>query len=152
MVQDELSELLEAALYREIASQAFYEAGQQRTDDPGAIALMKELAEEELHHIEYLRSLKEKDWTSRKYDRKAVTDLGISDYLTGSDKLDGAGLQDTLIFAMKREQHALEFYSKMANALRSERAKTLCEKLVQEELKHKHKLEAFYDDLFYGED
>ena len=46
-MQDELRELLEAAMYREIASQAFYMAGQNNTEDAGAKALMKELAEEE---------------------------------------------------------------------------------------------------------
>ncbi|MQY73874.1 MAG: rubrerythrin, partial [Dehalococcoidia bacterium] len=33
---DELSEVLDSAIYKEIASQAVYEAAQQKTDDPGA--------------------------------------------------------------------------------------------------------------------
>lgn len=74
----------------------------------------------------------------------------ISEYLTGSDTLEGAGLQDTLIFAIKREQQSIEFYSKMMGVIRDETAKPLCQRLVREELKHKLKLEMFYDDLFYG--
>jgi hypothetical protein len=38
------------------------------------------------------------------------------------------------------------------SALRSKEAKLLCERLVHEELKHKQKLELFYDKLFYAED
>ncbi len=76
----------------------------------------------------------------------------ISEYLTGGDTLEGAGLQDLLVFAMKREQQAVEFYSQMMGVMRDETAKRLCERLVHEELKHKLRLEQFYDKLFYGED
>jgi len=40
----------------------------------------------------------------------------------------------------------------MMGIMRGESAKRLCERLVQEELKHKLKLETLYDDLFYGLD
>ncbi len=74
----------------------------------------------------------------------------ISEYLTGGDTLESAGLQDVLVFAMKREQESMEFYSKMMSAMRDKSAKHLCQSLVEEELKHKLKLEIFYDELFYG--
>jgi hypothetical protein len=35
--------------------------------------------------------------------------------------------------------------------MRDKAAKRLCQKLATEELKHKLKLELFYDDLVYGE-
>ena len=56
---DELTDLLDTALYKEIASQAVYTAAQGKTDDPGARALMKELAEEELKHSQAIKRLKE---------------------------------------------------------------------------------------------
>lgn len=153
-MQDEVNELIEAAMYKEIASEAFYVAGQQSADDKGAIALMKELAAEEAQHLQFLKTLKDSEWTDiePKYDAGKVVDLKISEYLTGPDKLEGAGLQDTLAFAVKREKQAIEFYSDMLNTLQSKKAKVLCEKLAQEEMKHKHKLEILYDTLFYGED
>lgn len=151
-MQDELRELLETAMYREIASQAFYIAGQNKTDDPGAKALMKELAEGELRHSQMLKGLKERDWGKGQWQNEKIPNLMISEYLTGGDKLEEAGLQDTLVFAMKREQQAVEFYSRMMGILSDQDAKGLCERLVHEELKHKQKLEIFYDDLFYRED
>ena len=45
-MSDELTELLDTAIYKGIASQAFFVAGQRNTEDSGAKALMKELAEE----------------------------------------------------------------------------------------------------------
>lgn len=148
---DELAELLDSALYKEIASQAVYEAGQKKTQDPGARALMKELAEEELGHSRRLKKLKEKGLPKRDWHPEKVPNLMISEYLTGGDTLEGAGLQDLLISAMKREQQAVEFYSKMMGIMREETAKRLCESLTHEELKHKLRLEILYDDLFYGE-
>ena len=151
-MQDQLRELLEAAMYREIASQAFYIAGQSGTDDPGAKALMKELAEAELNHLQMLKELAQRDWKEGQWHGESIRNLMMSDYLIGSDKLEGSGLQDTLVLAMKREQQAVEFYSQMMTTFRDEDAKRLCERLVHEELKHKQRLELFYDDLFYGEE
>jgi rubrerythrin len=36
--------------------------------------------------------------------------------------------------------------------MRDEAAKRLCQRLIQQELKHKLKLEIFYDDFFHSED
>jgi rubrerythrin len=149
---DELTDLLDTAIYKEIASQAFYIAGQSKTQDPGARALMKELAQEESRHAEWLKDLKEKGVEKLNWRQERVQNLMISEYLTSSETLEGAGLQDTLTFAMKREQQSIEFYSKLMSVMRDEAAKRLCERLVHDELKHKLRLEMFYDDFFYGED
>lgn len=151
---DELADLLDTAIYKEIASNAYYTAGQNKTSDPGARALMKELAGEELKHLRWLKNLQTRvnEVTEKGWHREKAPDLMISQYLTGGDTLDNAGLQDTLAFAMKREQEAIEFYCKLMGVMRDRFAKRLCQRLVHEELKHKLKLETFYDDLFYGED
>ncbi|NQT74289.1 MAG: ferritin family protein [Chloroflexi bacterium] len=151
-MEDEFKELLDTAMYKEIASQAVYEAAQNQTIDPGAKVLMKELADEEAHHLQILRDFKQSDLESTEWDKEKISNLMISEYLTGGDTLDGANIQETLTFAMKREQEAVEFYSRMISALRSESAKRLCKNLVQAEQKHKSKLELLYDDLFYQED
>ena len=151
-MSDELIELIDTAIYKEIASQAFYTAGQRKTQDRGAITLMKELAEEEIKHSHLLKNLKEKGPRKLGWHREKVANLMISEYLTGGETLEGAGLQDTLIFAIKREQQSVDFYSRMMGVVRDTGAKRLCQKLVSEELKHKLRLEVFYDDLFYGED
>ena len=149
---DELTDLLDTAQYKEIASQALYTAAQDKTEDPGARALMKELAEEELKHSQWLKRLKEEGVERGSWHPEKVPDLMISEYLTGPDTIEGVGLQETLVFAMKHEQQSIEFYSRMMSIMRDKAAKSLCERLVQEELKHKLKLEICYDDLFYSED
>lgn len=150
-MSDELIELLDAAMYQEIASQAYYIARQKKTRDPAARALMNELAEAELKHLQWLKDLKERGLEKRDWHQEKVPNLMISEYLTGGDVSEDASLQDTLIFSMKREQQAVEFYSKMMGIIRDKTAKHLCQRLVHEELKHKLNLEIFYDDFFYGE-
>jgi len=149
---DELTELLNSAIYKEIASQAVYIAGQRNTNDPGARALMKELAKEELGHSQWIKKLKERGLEKRDWHEDKVPNLMVSEYLTGAQTVEGASLQDVLVLAMKREQEAIEFYSRMMGVMKDETAKRLCQRLVHEELKHKLRLEMFYDDLFYGED
>ncbi len=150
-MSDELTDLWDTAIYKEIASQASYIAGQSKTQDPAAKTLMKELAREELKHSQWLKNLKEKGWEKQHWHQEKVPDLMISEYLTGGETLEGAGLQDTLIFAIKREHQAVEFYSKMMGIMRDETTKRLCEKLVHEELRHKLRLEIFYENLLYEE-
>ncbi len=148
---DELNEVLDTAIYKEIASQAMYEAAQQKTGDPGAKELLKDLARQEVKHAEKLKDLKQKGLVKQWYQDEIV-DLKVSNYLTGGDTLEGAGLQDTLIFAMKREEESVDFYRRMTGMMREEAAKKLCANMTNEEMKHKKRLETLYDQLFYGED
>jgi len=74
---DELSDLLDTAIYKEIASQAVYEAAQQKTDDPGARELLKELARQEVKHAEKLKNLKQKGLAKQLWHQEKITDLKI---------------------------------------------------------------------------
>jgi len=149
---DELMEVLDTAIYKEIASEALYSAARDKTDDPAAIELLKELADQEKGHQARLKKLKEKGFDKHDWRREKMADLKISDYLSGPETLEGAGLQDTLIFAMKKEQQSIEFYSKMMGALADKDAKLVCEGLVHDEVKHKLRLELMYGDIFYKGD
>lgn len=147
-MMDELSELWDTAIYKEIASQSLYIEAQRETGDPVAKAMLADLAAEELKHAETLRKLKEAGWQPVDWHRETLSDIKLSDYLSVPDTLEGAGLQEALIFAIKREQQSVAFYSQMTGALRQEAAKMLCARLAQEELKHKMKLELEYEKLF----
>ncbi len=105
-----------------------------------------------MKHANWLKGIKEKGLPDKGWRKKEVADLKISEYLVGGDKLERAGLQDTLIFAMKREQQSVEFYLKMMEVITDKTAQRLCQRLVQAERKHNLKLEVLYDGLFYGED
>ncbi|MBI4188808.1 MAG: ferritin family protein [Chloroflexi bacterium] len=148
---DELTELLDTAIYKEIAANAFYRAGQSKSADPGARTLMRELADEELKHSQWLKEFKEKGASKSSWQAEKIADLMIGEYLTGGDTVEGAGLQDTLTFAIKREKQAMDFYSRMMGVIRDESARRVCQRLVHEETRHKLRLEKLYEDMFYKE-
>ena len=137
---EEIQELLESAIYKEIASEALYRSNLRLTSDAGASQLMLELANEEKKHASWLTSFKDKGGVGKWHHDNKVSDLKISDHLNAADTLKGAGLQDTLIFAIKKEQLSIDFYSRMTGILVSKTAKRLCQKLVNEEIRHKNKL------------
>jgi rubrerythrin len=62
---DELTNLLDIAMDREIVSQSFYLAGQKKTQDAGAIQLMKELADQELRHFQWIKTSRKGQHLSR---------------------------------------------------------------------------------------
>ena len=150
--QEEIAALLEAAMYKEVASASLYSEAGKLTVDPGARALLTELAADEERHLERLKALKKSSPGQRQWRLEKVADLRLSDYLTGGESLSGAGIQDSLIFAMKQEEQSMLFYTQMMAALRSYGGKELCQWLVQEELRHKLRLELLYEELFYAED
>jgi rubrerythrin len=150
MIRDEYAELLENAIYKEIASEAFYLASKRKAADAATATLLEELAEGEKQHIRWLTRLKNRKRPAG-WQPRVTDELKIGEYLTAPDTIDEAGLQDILIFAIKKEQQSIDFYSRMTGLLRTRLAKNLCRKLVNEEMRHKMKLELLYDSLFLKE-
>jgi rubrerythrin len=134
----EITELWETAKYREIASGAFYTAGQSRTPDPAARALMKELADEESNHYRWLTDFQKRGEIRNR--RVKVKDLMDSEYLIGAETL------------IKREQASVEFYTRLTAIMTTGDGKALCERLATQELRHKVKLELLYEKMFLKED
>lgn len=149
---NEITELLDLAMDREIASEAFYIGNQKKTQDPGAIELMRELAQQEAVHLELIRQFKEKGLDVKEWDPKIARDLKVGEYLMDVNLTEGASLQDIMTAAIKREQYSKEFYAEMKRALKGKASKEFCERLIKEETNHKMRLETFYDNLFYKED
>jgi rubrerythrin len=150
-VGNELTELLNIALDRELVSQAFYVAGQKKTTDPGAIELMKELAYQELKHSQIIKEFMDGHPDDKVWITKKLPELMITEYLADINLSEAAMLQDVITIAMKREQSSVEFYNQMQQATGSPPVKQLCQRLIQEEKNHKSRLESFYEDLFYKE-
>jgi rubrerythrin len=76
----------------------------------------------------------------------------ISEYLVDPGIAEGAGLQEVLIAAMKREQYSVEFYNGLERAMTDGPGRQFCRKLILAEEGHKAKLEDLYENLFLKED
>ncbi len=148
---DEITNLLNTAIDREIAAEAFYLAAEQKTTDIGARTLLSELAKREAQHREWLKNLQGEKGKTSAQRIKDPPDLGLSEGLVELELTEGASLQDVLTIAMKREEHSVEFYLRLRPMLSEKPVQSLCEKIIREERSHKHRLEVFYDDFFNRE-
>lgn len=145
-----VAEILKQAVAREKEAHQVYSDAKEIIKDPGAKKLISDLAAEELGHVRKLEHYKAEGLLPK--EMKKIQDLHISDYLVDKELTPTMNLQDVLIFAMKREKKAHEFYLNMSKAVEESDARHLFDILAQEELSHKNRLETFYDDVVYQED
>lgn len=149
ILKKSVEEILKRAAAKEQESFEFYKGALELVKDAGAIQLIDELAKEELAHKGRLEKFKPSDL--KDYEMKKIRDLRISDFLVEEELTDKSGFQAVLIKAMKKEQSAYEFFTRMIGAIDDEDVKKLFEVLANEELEHKNRLETYYDDVVYSE-
>ncbi len=150
MVTTDVKEIIKQAAEQEEKAYKFYTDALKFVKDAAAKLWIKELAAEELKHKEMLQKF---DVSKiRKFKPDKVQDLHIAEYLVDKDVTEIKDFQDVLIVAMKKEQKSYTFYVSMAKSTDNADMKKLCKILAQEELKHKHKIELYYDDIIFKED
>lgn len=150
MVTMDLQEIIKQAAQQEDIAYKFYMDSLKYAKDAASKVWIKELAEEELKHKEMLQNF---DVSKiKKFKPAKIQDLHITEYLVDKDVTKIKDFQDVLIVAMKKEQKSYNFYVSLAQSADSQDMKKLCRILAQEELKHKHKLELYYDDIIFKED
>lgn len=150
MATMDVKEIVKQATQQEEMAYKFYTDALKYVKDAAAKVWLKELAGEELKHKEILQKL---DVSKVKQFKPAkIHDLHITEYLVDKDVHEIKDFQDVLIVAMKKEQKAYNFYVGMAKSADSPDMQKICKVLAQEELKHKHKLELYYDDVVFKED
>lgn len=150
MVTTDVKEIIKQAAEQEEKAYKFYTDALKFVKDAAARLWIKELAAEELKHKEMLQKF---DVSKiRKFKPDKVQDLHIAEYLVDKDVTEIKDFQDVLIVAMKKEQKSYNFYVSMAKSTDNADMKKLCRILAQEELKHKHKIELYYDDIIFKED
>ncbi|MGR3296276.1 MAG: ferritin-like domain-containing protein [Candidatus Bathyanammoxibius sp.] len=145
-----VDDVIKLAIEKEEAAYKLYSGILDKIADPGAREMVSELAKEERLHVEILQKLDAEK--IRGHKPKKIEDLKIAEYLEDRDITDTSNLQDVLVFAMKREKEAHEFYDRFAREMSDPDVKKVLEALAEQELKHKRKIEAFYDDVIYQED
>ncbi|MFA5438627.1 Rubrerythrin [Dehalococcoides mccartyi] len=150
-VSEELKELIEAAIYKEVASQSLYQFAIQKTDDDAVRQLLNSLIQSEENHLKVLKDLLVKGEFKPKAVTPRLQSLKLDTYVTGGNQLEGADLQNILLYAIKEEQSSSEFYSHLMSTFINQETKNMCRVLASEELEHKLKLELIYDDLFFPE-
>ena len=110
MKLESLNDVLTFAIRREHDARELYVMLQDMVKDPGAKALLEDLAKQELSH----RNLLETALTGGKIDRiggkKEAKDLHLSDFMVTEDIGPDSSPQDVMLFAIKKEQEAYSIY------------------------------------------
>lgn len=141
--------VLKLAAEKEAEAGRFYADAADMAENPGAKALLLQLAEQEQGHQERLERL----------EPSAIGDLGegqvqslrISEFLTDKPLQAEATFQEVMVYAMKREERAEGFFNGLAEAMPAGDLKHLFGMLAREESKHKAVLEKLYDEVIYKE-
>ncbi|MFQ5721233.1 MAG: ferritin family protein [Candidatus Aminicenantales bacterium] len=143
-------EIIDFAIKRE--EEAFQSYGEmiEMAQTPGLKKLLTELQNEEKNHKKLLENITQERVKS--FNIKEVLDLKISDYLIEEPPHKQMNFQDLLIFAAKKEQKAVELYSNLRDKTKENELKRLFEFLVQQEKRHKLRLEKEYEEHVLEED
>ena len=137
---DSIDEILEFAIAREVEANQLYTYMAGRMKNPEMRKVCEELAKEELEHKAKL----ELEVMKR---GEVVHGICISDYMTDAgDEID-MDYEELLIFAIKKEDISVNFYTDLAGVVKDEESREALLALAEEETEHKQRFEVEYDDL-----
>lgn len=148
-----LENILRTAIQREVEANALYSRLAEMVTSPQAQDLLRDLALQELGHRNRLQALLERDVLSAlsEAQNRKIQDLKITDYLVEVPITPEADVQDILIVAGKREAASHALYQGLSQVAEQAEVRRLFEFLAAEELAHKGRIEALYEQLFYAE-
>lgn len=137
-----LDEIWDFAIAEEIKAHDFYKKLARWSERPHVAQAFENFALDELRHRIRLEALRSGEI---KFQKIEVGNLGIADSLEPIKPRANLTYAGALLLAMQREKRAFRFYTYLASATRSPKAKRIFTILAQEEAEHKLKLEVEYD-------
>ena len=144
--------VLEAAVKVEEQSIALYKMALENSKYPSSRVFLKQLIEEEKGHKKKLEGIvKDKTKISELGTDGKFQDLKIVDIMEDTPLSSGADYEAILVYAAKREKTTYDYYKTLAMGLKEAKISEVFNKLAQEELGHKIKLEKEYDDCVLTE-
>jgi len=141
-------EILDTAIELERQERAFYLDWAGRIRHPGAARLLEELAREEEAHEALFRGMRERKDFGELARGEVPPDFHLADYLVTAPPGPESTPQDVLIHAIRTEQNAIDLYEAWASLYAGTDLEPLLDGLVEEERRHKARLEALYQDQF----
>ncbi len=135
---------LDLAIQREKLAHHFYTTLAGKTTNEDMRQILMEFANEEMEHRETLRALRGQKVVP---SDERVRHLGISNDVDEVKPTADMTYKEAIIYAMKKETDAFEFYSGMASISLDQDVKNTFQILAQEEAKHKLRFEREYENL-----
>jgi len=145
---ESLNDVLTFAIRREHDARELYLMFRNMVKDPGAKALLEDLANQELGHRNLLETALKGGNIASIGGKQKIQDLRLGDYMVTEDVGPDSSPQNVMLFAIKKEQEAYNIYHMLLGNYEGTEIEELFSRLAQEELRHKETLEREYEEHF----
>ncbi len=140
-------EILDLAKSKEEGSFARYTTCAQKAKNAVVRDFFTKLAKEDEGHLAKLNEISKRGISH--FKEHNINDLKISEFLVDVSFYEDMSLQDAILYAIKAEKHAIEFYGRLVQMMNEEEIKKMFNVLKEEEMGHKRHLEEVYEDAAY---
>ncbi len=141
-------DVVQYAINQEIESAELYHDLADRTRDPRAKEIFKQLEEMEKEHRRTLENFDLQAFAQ--HPEEEYVDFRLTDYMVEIPPTRELDFQQALILAAKREDKTRQLYENMANRMASfPKGRDLFLLLAKEEGRHKHIIEDLYDQIIH---
>jgi rubrerythrin len=144
MDEKRFKEVIRFAIDKEIEAFNFYTEASRNAKYSGGKELFLSFSKEEEGHRKLLENLNMEKVAQARIEK--IPNLKISDYMVDAELKPDLSYAEMLRIAMKREERSIKLYEDLRGSNPDEDLKKVFTFLVQEESKHKFKLEKIYDD------
>ena len=151
MTEHPVTSVLKRAIQAEEDSYNLYMAAATAARSPHSRDLLRDLAQDEAGHKKRIEEMLAGDPAAivEAGRESQIVDLKIGDFLVAQPLSPDADFQDILIVASKREAASHDFYAAMAGLACNIEQRKLFQYLAEEELGHKNRVEAIYEQTVY---
>lgn len=149
MSNNDYKNILKEAIGNEIEAYEFYNQASGKSVNPNLKAIFAELAQEELKHKVLLESFLQNDTMAMNFQN--LPDYKVSESVELPRLTPAMSFADGVALAMKKEEEAMNMYTRFANASSSPEHKNTFIQLAKMEQGHKIKLENLYSGTAYNE-
>ena len=142
-----MDEIVEMCIQQEQQAIDLYTLARDQARDEASRKKFQELVNMETAHKVSLQNFE-----LEHYIDLPPADLKVTDYLMEPDLRDDLSTQEILIIAAKREDKTARMYQDLADHFsRDQKLNTFFQMMADEELRHKHDLEAEYESEYLSE-
>lgn len=146
-----IKKALQVAIQEEIKAYNLYMETREKVTNSGTKAMLLDLADQELGHRKLLENIIHEENYLELGDNIQQESQAIAEFLVTSELNKNATPQDVMIFAMKEEEKAFNFYDYLKNNFMGTELENIFSRLAAEERGHKIKLEREYDEYILRE-
>ena len=144
MEQKALFEIIDTAIEREEDAYRFYMDLHEKIDDSGVKDTLAWIADEEKQHKAFLVNYRDGKYSMTSLLKRDVTSYHIAESQEEPEIDENMQSQEVFLVAAHREERSHRFYSELADLHAHGETRSMLEKMANEELKHKEKMEYLY--------